>query len=61
MVEVGKKYQVFKSRYVKVVKVTDRHIEVVHAVNGQTPVRQADRFFPLSWEKHFTPYPLNAK
>ena len=57
MLEIGKKYLVFKSHYVKVVKVTDRHIEVVHAVNGQSPARNGDRFFPLHWEKHFTPYP----
>lgn len=56
MVEIGKKYRVFGTHYVKVVKVTDKHIEVVHAINGSTPRRQADRFFPLKWAKHFTPY-----
>jgi len=44
---------VFGTRYVKVVKISDRQIEVVHGMNGQTPRRYSDRFFPVRWSKHF--------
>ncbi|NBS69619.1 hypothetical protein EBT31_12005 [bacterium] len=52
-IQVGKRYTVFGTRYVKVVKISDRHIEVVHGMNGQTPRRYGDRFFPVRWSKHF--------
>ena len=52
MVKVNGKYLVCGS-FVKVVKVTDRHVEVVWGHNGQTPKRQGDRFLSLKLVPHF--------
>jgi hypothetical protein len=54
-IQVGKRYKVF-THHVRVVRITDQHIEVVHAINGQTPRRNCDRYFPLHWTKHFQEY-----
>jgi hypothetical protein len=51
-VMVGRKYLVC-GHYVKVVKVTDEHIEVVHGHNGVTPKRQCDRFKSLGLIPYF--------
>jgi hypothetical protein len=56
MVKVNGKYLVC-GHYVKVVKVTDEHIEVVHGHNGTTPRRQCDRFKPLSLIPYFKEVP----
>lgn len=52
MVKVGKTYKVFKTKMVKVVKVTDNVIHVVWT-NGMVPARQSDRLYPIDWAHHF--------
>ena len=52
MVKVGKLYKIFGNRKMKVVKVTDSHIYVIHP-NGMTPRRQSDGMLPIEWSKHF--------
>ena len=52
MVKVGKTYKVFKTKMVKVVKVTDNVIHVVWT-NGMVPLRQSDRLYPIDWVHHF--------
>lgn len=51
-VEVGKTYAV-SGRYVKVVKVTDKYVEVRWGYNGAVPSRHCDRFYSHSMTKHF--------
>jgi hypothetical protein len=51
-VTIGGKYLV-SGRFVKVVKVTDEHIEVVWGHNGVTPKRQCDRFISRSLIPYF--------
>jgi hypothetical protein len=52
MVKVGGKYLVC-GHYVKVVKVTDRYVEVKWGHNGMTPKRVCDRFLSLKLVPHF--------
>lgn len=52
MPKVNGKYLVCGS-FVKVVNVTDRHVEVVWGHNGQTPRRHCDRFISLKMIPHF--------
>jgi hypothetical protein len=54
MVNVNGKYLV-SGRYVKVVNVTDDHIEVVWGYNGQKPVRKCDRYLSVKLIPHFKP------
>ena len=51
-IEIGKKY-VVAGRYVKVVKVTPKYVEVRWGHNGSAPSRQCDRFYSHSQTKHF--------
>ena len=54
MLTIGKLYKVFGEKVVKVVEVDQDYIHTMWP-NGTFPSRQADRMFPISWEKHFTP------
>ena len=54
MLEIGKLYKVFGEKVVKVYKVDQDYIHTMWP-NGTFPSRQADRMFPITWEKHFTP------
>lgn len=58
VIQLNATYLVYGTRTVKVVKVTDRYIEVKHAINGMTPRRFADRYFPLHTAKHFVRYEI---
>jgi hypothetical protein len=55
-IQIGQTYKVYGTHHVKVVDITNTHIEVVHAVNGSTPHRQCDRFFPLRYADRFVAY-----
>ena len=52
MLEVGKLYKVFGEKVVKVYKIDEDYIHTMWP-NGTFPSRQADRLFPITWEKHF--------
>jgi hypothetical protein len=52
MVKINGKYLI-SGRYVKVVGVTDTHIQVVWGYNGQSPIRQCDRYIPISSGNRF--------
>lgn len=56
MVEVGKTYLVYGSKYVKVARITNTHIYVVWATNGSSPSRTCDRMYPLHKADKFVPY-----
>ena len=51
-IEINKKY-VVSGRYVKVVKITPKYVEVRWGHNGSTPVRHCDRFYSHSMTKYF--------
>lgn len=55
-IQIGETYKVYGTHYVRVVRITDKHIQVVHAVNGASPRRTCDRLYPISKADKFIPY-----